>query len=177
MTYRNNMLTMLIGGLWHGANWAFVFWGFLHGLYLIGKRAIGPVWGRAARASRLPGMLVAGVEMATVFALTLLAWVYFRSGSVGLQGGDSFGTAHAVLDVIFGGEGYEFGAVINKFQALKGLLLIGLLLTAECLNMRVRLNEVQARNPVFRAAAYALLLWLIALFGSFGANTFIYFQF
>lgn len=177
MTYRNNMLTMLIGGLWHGANWAFVFWGFLHGLYLIVQRVAGPVWARAARLLRLPRLLVGGVEMGAVFGLTLLAWVYFRSGSVGLQGGDSFGTAHAVLGVIFGGEGYGFGAVTNKFQAIKGLLLIGLLLTAELVNMRVRLNDLQARHPVFRAASYALLLWFIALFGSFGANAFIYFQF
>ena len=37
-TYKNNMLTMLLGGLWHGASWVFVFWGFLHGLYLIVQR-------------------------------------------------------------------------------------------------------------------------------------------
>jgi len=37
-TYRNLMLTMLLGGLWHGASWVFVFWGFLHGLYLVGQR-------------------------------------------------------------------------------------------------------------------------------------------
>ena len=37
-TYRNLMLTMLLGGLWHGANWTFVAWGGLHGLYLVGYR-------------------------------------------------------------------------------------------------------------------------------------------
>ncbi len=39
--YRNLMLTMLLGGLWHGAAWTFVFWGFLHGLYLSIERALG----------------------------------------------------------------------------------------------------------------------------------------
>lgn len=177
LTYRNNMLTMLLGGLWHGANWAFVFWGFLHGLYLIVQRLVGPVWRRLVRALRVPGLISGGVEMATVFMLTLLAWVYFRSGSVGLAGGNSFGTAHAVLGGIFSGEGFSFAAVINKFQVLKGLLLLGILLGVEWSNLRFRWNVLQLEQPVLRMLFFALILWLMAFFGNFEANAFIYFQF
>ena len=49
ITYRNLMLTMLIGGLWHGAAWTFVVWGGLHGSALVYER-----WGRAARRGRAP---------------------------------------------------------------------------------------------------------------------------
>jgi D-alanyl-lipoteichoic acid acyltransferase DltB (MBOAT superfamily) len=176
-TYRNNMLTMLLGGLWHGANWAFVFWGFLHGFYLIAQRVVAPRWRRLAKALYLPRWVDDGVAIATVFCLTLLAWVYFRSGSIGLAGGDSFGTANKILSGIFSGQGFHFGAVINKFQVAKGLLLIALLLAVEISNPRARWNERQVRQPALRLALFAGLLWLIAFFGSFGANAFIYFQF
>jgi hypothetical protein len=126
---------------------------------------------------RLPGLISGGLEMATVYALTLLAWVYFRSGSVGLAGGDSFGTANAVLSGIFSGEGFHFGAVIHKFQVIKGVLLIGILLTVELSNIRFHWNRLQVEHPLVRLGLFTVLVWLLAFFGSFGANTFIYFQF
>jgi alginate O-acetyltransferase complex protein AlgI len=172
-TYRNNMLTMLLGGLWHGANWAFVFWGFLHGLYLIGQRMVSPWWRRVVQALRLPTWLDDGLCIATVYLLTLLAWVYFRAGS----GPDSFGTANAVLGGIFSGENFSFASVVNKFQAIKGFALIGLLLLIEVSNLRMAWNQLQLRQPSWRMILFAGLLWLIAFFGTFGANSFIYFQF
>jgi alginate O-acetyltransferase complex protein AlgI len=65
---RNVMITMLLGGLWHGAAWGFVLWGFLHGAYLVGERALrgrvaAPVW----------------VRWALVFHLVVLAWIPFRA--------------------------------------------------------------------------------------------------
>jgi alginate O-acetyltransferase complex protein AlgI len=176
-TYRNNMLTMLLGGLWHGANLAFVFWGFLHGLYLITQRLVSPFWHRLIRLLRLPAFVSGSLEIALVYILTLFAWVYFRSGSIGLAGGDSFATANAVLGGIASGEGFSFAAVINKFQVLKGVLLIGLLTSIELSNFHFRWNERQLNKPVLRLVLFAILLWLIAFFGNFGANAFIYFQF
>jgi D-alanyl-lipoteichoic acid acyltransferase DltB (MBOAT superfamily) len=173
-TYRNNMLTMLLGGLWHGANWAFVFWGFLHGLYLIFQRFTTPVWRRIVRAVRMPAWADDGIAMLSVYALTLLAWVYFRAGSLGPS---SFKVANTVLAGIFSGEQFSWGAVINKFQVIKGVVLIGLLLGIESSNARFRWNVLQVAQPAWRLAAFAILLWLIAFFGTFGANAFIYFQF
>jgi alginate O-acetyltransferase complex protein AlgI len=176
-TYKNNMLTMLLGGLWHGANLAFVFWGFLHGLYLIVQRMTTPVWRKIVRTLRLPAFVDDALAMLSVYALTLFAWVYFRSGSVGLAGGDSFATANAVLGGIWGGEGFEWAAVINKFQVTKGVLVIGILLLIEVSNPYLRWNDLQVRQPWFRLLAFAALCWLIALFGTFGSSAFIYFQF
>ena len=176
-TYRNNMLTMLLGGLWHGANWAFVFWGLLHGVFLILQRTVAPVWRRFVHFTRLPGMLNQVIEVAVVYSLTLLAWVYFRSGSIGLAGGDSFSTANRVISGIGSLEGFNMGAVVNKFQVVKGFLLIGILLAIELSNIRYHWNVRQVQRPGFRMAAFAVLLWLIAFFGTFGSNAFIYFQF
>lgn len=176
-TYKNNMLTMLLGGLWHGANWAFVFWGFLHGLYLILQRAVAPVWRRIVRLIHLPKFADDAVAMMTVYSLTLLAWIFFRSGSIGLAGGDSFDTANKVIGGIAGLEGFSFGAVVNKFQVIKGIVLIGILLAVEVTNFRFQWNVLQTRSPFWRMVTFAVLLWLIAFFGTFGANAFIYFQF
>ncbi len=74
----NLMATFVVSGLWHGANWTFLAWGFLHGAYLIVEVLIGekrlravPRWGRVL----------------ITFCLTNIAWVFFRAGSIG----DAFG--------------------------------------------------------------------------------------
>lgn len=68
-TLRNLMLTMLIGGLWHGASWNFVIWGGYHGLLLILHRRWGKSW------DRLPHLL----RQVSMFVLVLVGWVFFRS--------------------------------------------------------------------------------------------------
>ncbi len=173
-TYKNNMLTMLLGGLWHGANWAFVFWGFLHGLYLILQRFWSPYWKRINEVLRLPKVVDSAISMLTVYTLTNIAWVYFRGGSMGRK---SFVVANEVLGGILKMHAFNFASIINKFQFVKGVGLIVLLLIIEALNPRMHWNQLQLNNPAFRLAAFSILLWLIALFGSFGANAFIYFQF
>ncbi len=65
-TYRNLMLTMLLGGLWHGANWTYVIWGGLHGAALSVERAAAQRWG-----SRL-----------LIFSAVCIAWVFFRASSL-----------------------------------------------------------------------------------------------
>ncbi len=176
-TYKNNMLTMLLGGLWHGANWAFVFWGFLHGLYLIAQRIITPFWRGLVKALHLPRLIDDAVAVSTVYALTLLAWIYFRSGSIGLVGGDSFGTAHAIIGGIASGDGFSWSAVINKIQVAKGAFLLLIMLIIEISNPYMHWNIKQLQSPWLRMAMFSIIIWLIAFFGTFGASAFIYFQF
>jgi alginate O-acetyltransferase complex protein AlgI len=71
-TYRNLMITMLLGGLWHGANWTFVIWGAYHGLLLILYRLCGSWWGRLPAPARRLG----------TFLLVVVGWVFFRADSV-----------------------------------------------------------------------------------------------
>jgi len=72
MTYRNLMITMVLGGLWHGAAWTFVLWGAYHGVGLVTEHALG---GRI----RLPGWL----RWLVTFHLVVLGWVMFRAESLG----------------------------------------------------------------------------------------------
>lgn len=168
-TYMNNMVTMLLGGLWHGASYAFIFWGFLHGAYLIIQRLLGPIWNKMLDAFRTPIFIQNALAIAMVYFATCLAWIYFRA--------PDFGIASDVINGIASLEGFNFSSVINKFVVLKGGLLIGILLLVELANFRSPLYKMTLKNPYFRVASFAILLWLIAFFGTFGSNSFIYFQF
>jgi alginate O-acetyltransferase complex protein AlgI len=77
-TYVNLFLTMLLGGLWHGANWTFVLWGGYHGVLLALERAAG-------RRGLMPGAPPAAQRTAT-FVLVLFGWVLFRAGSLAQAG-------------------------------------------------------------------------------------------
>jgi alginate O-acetyltransferase complex protein AlgI len=85
----NLLLTMLLGGLWHGAGWTFVIWGALHGLYLVIHR----LW--SGTGIRLPRAIAWPVTLLAV----IIAWVYFRAADVG--------SAHAILSGMFGGNGFS----------------------------------------------------------------------
>ena len=86
-TYRNLMLTMLLGGLWHGAAWTFVIWGGIHGTALSLER-----WARGRWSGfRMPGWLA----WLITFHVVCLAWVFFRSPDLG--------TAFSMLGGVFAG--------------------------------------------------------------------------
>jgi alginate O-acetyltransferase complex protein AlgI len=86
--FSNLMLTMLLGGLWHGANWTFAVWGALHGIFLIVCHA----W-KAVSPVRLPKPLA----VAVTFACVMVAWVFFRA--------DSIHTALHMIDCMAGANG------------------------------------------------------------------------
>ncbi len=167
--YMNLMVTMLLGGLWHGASWAFVFWGFLHGSYLILHRLLSPSWNRLLNALRVPILIQNGIAIAIVYFLTCLAWVYFRA--------PDFDIANQYIMGIASLENFTFSSVINKFVVLKGFLLIGMLLMVEITDFRFDYSQLVLRQPAFRVVSFAIIMWLIAFFGTFGTNSFIYFQF
>lgn len=79
-TYINLLLTMLIGGLWHGASWMFVVWGGLHGFYLVAEKVLNKYIGRMAVWATLFGQIIL---VGLTFLLTCVAWVFFRAKSMG----------------------------------------------------------------------------------------------
>ena len=79
-TYRNLFITMLLGGLWHGASWNFVLWGALHGIYLAVGRLIGDYWDALVQSSRRfkPAYwLVMGLSIFFTFHLVNFTWIFF----------------------------------------------------------------------------------------------------
>src|SRR5262249_57277329 len=83
-TARNLMITMTLGGLWHGASWTFVAWGALQGGLLIAHRGFRTWCGRRPRLERLlrtpPGT---ALRVATTFLATCAGWVFFRATTFG----------------------------------------------------------------------------------------------
>lgn len=83
LTYRNLMLTMLLGGLWHGANWTFVVWGFLHGAGLavtrLWQRRRRPASAKEALASTPLRRTMQAIGVFLTFQYVCLAWIFFRA--------------------------------------------------------------------------------------------------
>ena len=94
LRYRNLMLTMLLGGLWHGAGWTFVIWGGLHGAYL----AINHAWSHVSRRlwphGLLPRALGKSLAWLTTFTAVVIGWVFFRASD--------FAAAMAMLEGMAG---------------------------------------------------------------------------
>ena len=99
--YRNLLLTMLLGGLWHGSNWTFVIWGGLHGLYLCVQHGWQSLRGGKAEP---PGKLVVVANRALTFLAVMVAWCFFRAADVssalnmlaGMAGGNGFSLVASV---------------------------------------------------------------------------------
>lgn len=163
-TYRNLMLTMLIGGLWHGAAWTFVVWGALHGLYLCVHR----VWVRWKPAIDDSGTIMRGLawcaSVVLTFHLVAVAWVFFRA--------ESF--THA-FDYLQGLLAFRGGIAISDV-ALPGLLVLCL---APLELVQYKRGEVFAilEWPVVARALVYLAMLLALVFMSGHEVPFIYFQF
>jgi alginate O-acetyltransferase complex protein AlgI len=80
-THTNLMITMLLGGLWHGASWRFVAWGALLGLYLAGERVVRHMVGRSGKRDLQMNGLAQVLLMLLTFGLVCLTWVFFRAAS------------------------------------------------------------------------------------------------
>jgi D-alanyl-lipoteichoic acid acyltransferase DltB (MBOAT superfamily) len=169
-TYLNLMLTMLIGGLWHGASWLFVIWGGLHGVYLVAERGLkelkiarSPIWQHPAAQAFL-GLVT--------FGFVCIAWVFFRAGTL----------AHAfrILAAMIGLNSFSFASEIWVSNAdLLVVLITTIFFLAFHWFMKDRsLEEVSARLPWWtRSVAIALLMAIIVLSFSGEDRAFIYFQF
>lgn len=165
-TYLNLAITMLLGGLWHGANWTFVVWGGLHGAYLVIERLLKTV----APPSRLWGRLSVRVVFALLtYAGVLFAWIFFRARSLadaGLIIGSMFGSPYAATVPL-----------IKATEAALVLAVSGGLLGLHWLMRGTTLEDVATRTPwPLRAVALAGMLYAIITMA--GDNrSFIYFQF
>ncbi len=108
--YVNLMVTMILGGLWHGASWTFVAWGALHGLYLVVNHAwhaLRARLGAAAVSTPSTASRIAGVAL--TFVAVVVAWVLFRAAT--------FSAAQSMLAGMFGLNGF---ALPERFGRLPG---------------------------------------------------------
>jgi alginate O-acetyltransferase complex protein AlgI len=157
-THWNLMVTMLLGGLWHGANWTFVLWGFLHGAALSVHRAF-----RGGASTGAPRLL----SRTAMFGFLLLTWVVFRAESIPA----ALGMLSQMLSVSHGREALE----VSRVGFLSALML---LVAVEQADLSVRLEQRVRRAPPALKMYAAGLLVAMSYSLSAGANrAFIYFQF
>ncbi len=166
-TYINIMITMVLGGLWHGAAWTFVFWGAYHG--------VGQVLGAYRRNRRAKLGLAEPVESRGLiwgqtiltFNLVCVGWVFFRS--------DSLATAFSML-----------GRLVTGWTGHSGLvtpLVVGTIAVMLALQFAPHgtaeriMDRVADLRPIAMGALFAFVLFVIVTLGPQGVAPFIYFQF
>jgi alginate O-acetyltransferase complex protein AlgI len=163
-TCRNLMLTMLLGGLWHGAAWNFVLWGFYHGTVLSLHRVLTARFGPAH-----DGPVAATLKIAGFGLVTLYGWLLFRATS--LEQVVGFTAA-----LFTGRGGLTISAGLPSLSALLGILV---LIAVELIDYRRESNRgVYRQIPRFAIGlAIALMSYLIFMGMSNEPAQFIYFQF
>jgi len=166
MTYRNLSLTMLLGGLWHGATWLFVLWGAYQGLLLVVHRAVAPILERNRVGAGLPGWLVRAGKVVLMFQFVCVGWLIFRGESLGQIGG--------MLQALVTWSGpVEWSAALPLLQFALPLVLLEAVIGG---SRKEGLHRVGWLPSPARAAAYGVMFYLFAFHGA-AAQTFIYFQF
>jgi D-alanyl-lipoteichoic acid acyltransferase DltB (MBOAT superfamily) len=165
-TYRNLFLTMVIGGLWHGAAITFVVWGAIHGGFLALERIVRERW-RAQHADPvLPREVTVVLQWLLTFHVVCLGWVFFRS--------DSVGTAFDVLRGIASGSGPA------PLVTTAILVVIGLALASQFVppaTVETAQTRFSLLGPALQVLALAGALTLIDVLGPDGVAPFIYFRF
>lgn len=166
-TIRNVFVIFVVSGFWHGANWTFIAWGFLHAVYYLPqlyskttRKYLGPV----AENNILPN-LKEGLQMLSTFLLVCLAWIFFRA--------DSITEAFSYIYYMFTNWGYNV-----ELEYLSTLPLILILLIWEWIQRSKQhgLELSETTSVTFRWSLYLLLIILIFYFNG-EKQDFIYFQF
>jgi D-alanyl-lipoteichoic acid acyltransferase DltB (MBOAT superfamily) len=167
----NILIVFLLSGLWHGANWTFMFWGLLHGsFYLIGK---------ITRSSReklceslsLKGNFLNFLQIIITFNLVSIAWVFFRA--------ENINEALYIISNMFVNITWPLNMMASQFSTYLTFLLAILFIAMEIIryiDIGLGYKYSRAIPPVFKYSAYVAVLIMISLLGV-SSNKFIYFHF
>lgn len=161
ITYRNLLLTMLIGGLWHGSSWNFVIWGGIHGVFLSIEKYLFTTL--KIKTFNTFGYLY-------TFVVVLIAWIFFRA--------PNFHSAITILtEILSFNYGTLFIGNINSFSNAVFLLLIGILIDLKVFRSDVYLEDYGTKFNIVKLSIIAsVIILILCLFYSTTEN-FIYFQF
>jgi len=166
--YRNLLLVFGISGFWHGAEWNFLVWGALHGVFIITGILLAKYF-----PLRLPEIFPVRVLKAIfIFNLVCVAWIFFRASNLE-QSWD-------ILREIFSFSGstkLTFLAEVKANYFYTSLLLLLLFLAADTSVHRLIKQPMLIQNKLLRYSVFSFILTLFVLFGHFGNLNFIYFQF
>jgi D-alanyl-lipoteichoic acid acyltransferase DltB (MBOAT superfamily) len=154
-TYQNLMITFLLGGIWHGAGWTFLFWGFLHGGALIVHR----LWANLNK--QMPKLLA----WFLTFNFLNIAWVFFRA--------QNFDDALKVLSGMFGLQGFDMGLLSeSRLMLVFGAIMIAITLFAPNSNTLLQKLQFNKRYALFTGLIFGFSVLFLTR-----ASEFLYFNF
>ena len=161
ITYRNLLLTMLLGGLWHGSSWNFVIWGGIHGLFLSLEKYTFSVF--KIKTFNAFGYIY-------TFIVVIIAWVFFRA--------TDFSSAWAIVGKILSLDyGSLFIGNINSFINALLLMCLGLLIDLKIFRSKIPLEDYGNKySTITLSIIISVFIMILCLFYSTAEN-FIYFQF
>lgn len=162
-TYWNILVTFLVSGIWHGANWTFIFWGVMHGVLQIIEKALG--WQKYEGKN----MAVRSVRIVVTFLLVSFAWVFFRMPNIG----DAFGMIGRMFTNIGVPSLLDMGPSRMIIVALGLFLLVFKEVRDEYFPNRLAFLN----HRIVRWCAYVGLFCMILLFGVLDGGQFIYVSF
>ncbi|HXO77830.1 MAG TPA: MBOAT family O-acyltransferase, partial [Puia sp.] len=174
-TYINLMVTMLLGGLWHGANWTFVVWGGLHGTYLcvekffMDRKKIIVVEGRAPVMAKTASQGMRSLPYALfTFFLVNITWVFFRAST--------FGKAGTILGSMFG---FVHGGapILATLAMVKIGVILFLLVVIHWLMRDTKVLDIMYRLPWWVAGMTWAFMVILLVLSQSSSSSFIYFQF
>lgn len=159
----NLMITFLVSGLWHGANWTFVIWGALHGTYLILEN----VMRKFIYAPKNESILSKVFSTIVCFTLVCFAWIFFRANSIS----DAF----TIVGKIF----TDWGPLYTNIEVfLYGFTSLFILIIKDAKDaFNLRINFMHSQYYWVRLVSVVFLISYIMLFGALSGGAFIYFQF
>ena len=166
-TYKNLMLTMLLGGLWHGASWNFVIWGFLNGFYLSVEKILGINFNKSHQLNFFKKC----VRVFITFNLISLTWIFFRA--------TTFEQSIFIIQNIF--DFHNFFHLRIQDTGVFAAMIFGLILMLFFEYFYLRKNKIDAintqKNWLKPIVFITTLILIIVLFGVSKGDQFIYFQF
>lgn len=168
-TYFNLFMTMLIGGLWHGASWKFVIWGGLHGIVLAIERFLSRQLGLSLSSKNRFGRVI---RILITFHIVAFCWIFFRARDFELASQliNNIGNINFSLN--------EWMTVIEAYRNVFILIAIGFIMHFLPQRFVERTREAFGRSPlVIKAVFVGLAFWLVYATASSGPQPFIYFQF
>jgi alginate O-acetyltransferase complex protein AlgI len=171
MKIRNTFIIFLISGFWHGANWTFIIWGFLNALYITPSIIFNTNRNNlniVAEGKYFPSLKEA-LSIFITFGLTVFAWIFFRS--------DSIGNALSYVSEIFSRTLFVFPYIHGLFTVF--LFLIPFIVI-EWMGREEQFALAifkKSNSSVINYSVYMIVAICILTFGNFSENQFIYFQF
>ena len=161
--YYNLMITFMVSGFWHGANWTFIIWGALHGIYLVALVMINNRW-------TFPKTKLFSIfQWALTFTLVCFAWIFFRAKDMS----EAMTLIQNSLQFSI-----EKTALTGFNELLTALILIAFMTSIEILHEKDKLVSLFNSRPTWqRWLCYYSFLFIIYFFGVFEKTQFIYFQF